>query len=600
MQKVLALIALPLHGLVVCLAIYLIAYKTRGASREVRKWSKFKQYYIANILAAIPVTITFSLSLFALNGQDKINVTLFQASGIVLSISFVPLVTVFTFLPIYVHERLYSVLVGTREYSIWKYIKIYIVAVTCAASLSMLAVFSSLKSSYSHLVGDTALSALDELDALIILFFATMSLMFISFGTVTVYCYFKVVWAILSSSSKLARMKKTAEQEKVRQLERKVYMLLGAAGVAGLLIFLDIFLVGTFMLVFITIMGLILLHLLEIVQHGIATIDQAEGESFVTELSSVRMMEDDTDIENNVVARKMGDDIQRLERNTVYKTRGASWDVRQWSKFKQYYVTTMISAIPAVASYSILIYGLKGKDKIDFTLFQGACIGLSLSIVPIVISFTFSSIYVYERLLGVLVGTREYRIWKFIKIYIVAVTCAASVSMLVVCLYFDSDYADLVDASSDISLLEILSNARFIIMIVAISLMFASFGAVSGYCNYKVVWAILSSSSKLARMKKTADKEKVRQLERKVYMLMGAAGVAGLLIFLDIFFLGFTFMMTLTAIVGLIIIHLLEIIRHGIATIDRKEEQGSVTELSTVEMMDESAAERLESKQVGR
>lgn len=108
------------------------------------------------------------------------------------------------------------------------------------------------------------------------------------------------------------------------------------------------------------------------------------------------------------------------------------------------------------------------------------------------------------------------------------------------------------------------------VLLCAISLVLVA--AMALFCYYKIIWVILSSSSKLAKLKRTADKQKVRSFERKLYFILGFEFWVALLIIPDCVFLAATFSSSLGIIAAIGCLHLLEIIRHGIATIDEKDE----------------------------
>lgn len=108
------------------------------------------------------------------------------------------------------------------------------------------------------------------------------------------------------------------------------------------------------------------------------------------------------------------------------------------------------------------------------------------------------------------------------------------------------------------------------------------------YCYCKMIWIIFSSSSKLARLKRTADKDKVKSFELRIYWTIGVMLVTAITCVPDCIFLDITFSSSFLTIAGVTSLHLLEIMKHGIATIDQKEEV-IVTELSTVPHPDQQS-----------
>ncbi|KAL3896262.1 MAG: hypothetical protein SGCHY_004189, partial [Lobulomycetales sp.] len=109
-------------------------------------------------------------------------------------------------------------------------------------------------------------------------------------------------------------------------------------------------------------------------------------------------------------------------------------------------------------------------------------------------------------------------------------------------------------------------------------------GAVGLYCYHKMVGTVLSSSSKLVRMREGHDKKLVLQLQRKIYALIMVSTVLSVLSPVDAVLNHLTFTGSIGVTIALILGNLLDLTRSWIKIVGEPE---SITELSSVPWVSE-------------
>jgi hypothetical protein len=224
-----------------------------------------------------------------------------------------------------------------------------------------------------------------------------------------------------------------------------------------------------------------------------------------------------------------------------FKLRGKTKKVSQWKELKRYYVSMLCPGIAFLVGHALLILNCEKNDS----AFCGvAFISTIVSFSSCTFFFMMYTIYAYKRLSSIFRGTdifaftlfsgsREEFFWNAYTntlVGVIILVCSAIVFNLV---DNGSTIASLQPHdSSSLTLIQSISKYTFLggcgLMIVLVC-----FGSV--YCFYQMLWIILSTSSKLAKMKRTDDKAKVIALHRKLYALVGFSGFLTVLIIADVF-----------------------------------------------------------------
>lgn len=88
----------------------------------------------------------------------------------------------------------------------------------------------------------------------------------------------------------------------------------------------------------------------------------------------------------------------------VYRTKGDLKNWKTWSPLRQYYFVCMVS----VTAFLLLASAVQSTCGIPGSFVMGTCrASYALNTIPgvvMIVAFTYSTIYAYERLSGVLVG----------------------------------------------------------------------------------------------------------------------------------------------------------------------------------------------------
>ncbi|KAL3894402.1 MAG: hypothetical protein SGCHY_005297, partial [Lobulomycetales sp.] len=124
----------------------------------------------------------------------------------------------------------------------------------------------------------------------------------------TIYCYSKMIWIVLSSSSKLAKMRRTAGKREVKTLELKIFSSIAVSSVLFSLMIADIMIFRwmTFMPILCSFLAYIILHLLEVMRNGIATMKEESIELTGTDIVTTGLIASDisypsADAENSII-----------------------------------------------------------------------------------------------------------------------------------------------------------------------------------------------------------------------------------------------------------------------------------------------------------
>jgi hypothetical protein len=118
------------------------------------------------------------------------------------------------------------------------------------------------------------------------------------------------------------------------------------------------------------------------------------------------------------------------------------------------------------------------------------------------------------------------------------------------------------------------------------------------YCYYKMLWIILETSSKLAKMRRTENKNKVLALHRKLYSMIAFVAFLSVLLVLDFIFSRLTFLGSIVASIAAILLHLLELIRDSIQKVGERGQSELVTSLSSVAQLGDSEIEAMEMERI--
>ncbi|KAL3894178.1 MAG: hypothetical protein SGCHY_005426 [Lobulomycetales sp.] len=261
----------------------------------------------------------------------------------------------------------------------------------------------------------------------------------------------------------------------------------------------------------------------------------------------------------------------------AYKTERNLSDASSWSLLKRYYVWCLFSSIPILIASGLNDFGCHGHGESAFAMCRVSMALHGVWASPFVISFAFSTLFVYSRLSGFLNGSKEARAWNVFRMITIALCFTLSVNFVIrAAIGAKQTFNGIVENYH--------GSVQDVFWIIG-SICYLALGVqilgMTLYCYYNIIWIILSSSSKLARLKRTADKQKVQAFERRMYGYLAVISFSVLCLFPDILVLKSTFASSIIVFVFVMCLHLLEIIRFGIATIDSNEEE-IVTELSTV------------------
>jgi hypothetical protein len=284
-----------------------------------------------------------------------------------------------------------------------------------------------------------------------------------------------------------------------------------------------------------------------------------------------------------------------------FKTRGLSKNLSEWQPLKRYYVAIFSSGIVFYISHALMILGCENDADYKTAYCTTSFIGFVSSISCAIFFFVLSTVFAYKRLLGVYAGTSEHIFWERYKMAVIAATVSfLAVSAAIAATgTFDSIISILSPSKSSL-----ITGLRIAFMATVGALIFLVMGC-STYCFYQMLRVILSTSSKLAKMKRTEDKNKVLALHLRLYSLIVLAAVLSILTTLDLIFNrisfliipGLTFAGSILASFTIVLLHLLEIIRESILKVGQKAPE-YVTELSSVPMFTESQIERIEMERI--
>jgi hypothetical protein len=199
---------------------------------------------------------------------------------------------------------------GSTEQRFWSGFKIAFAVITLLSVL-VIPILSVILDGFVAYAGSTAKNP----SVRAILWFVSILIWGIALLVSSIYCFSKMLNTILTSSAKLAKMKRNEGAHLVHALRRRLFSHIGAAAFMGAITIISIFagklcellILKVFLYTFISnfVIGflLILINLLDTIRTGLLNIDMRPAESLVTELSSVGQITDS--------------EIDRIERDRI-------------------------------------------------------------------------------------------------------------------------------------------------------------------------------------------------------------------------------------------------------------------------------------------
>jgi hypothetical protein len=91
------------------------------------------------------------------------------------------------------------------------------------------------------------------------------------------------------------------------------------------------------------------------------------------------------------------------------------------------------------------------------------------------------------------------------------------------------------------------------------------------FCFVKIIILVWTTSSKIAKLLRTDDRQLVFALRRRMYAYLSVCAICAVLIVLDCILNGFEYTVFLNIIVLQVALHFLEFVRHGVASLDEYE-----------------------------
>jgi hypothetical protein len=253
----------------------------------------------------------------------------------------------------------------------------------------------------------------------------------------------------------------------------------------------------------------------------------------------------------------------------ISKTRGRTKNVSEWQPLKRYYVFIFCIGIVFLLSHALMILGCESNADYQTAYCISSFLGYASSISCALLIFVLSTVFAYKRLLGVYAGTSEHTFWDRYKIAVIVATVSfLAVSGVVAATGSFGSVIDILSKSPS----PLITGLKISFMATVGILILLVMGC-STYCFYQMMWIILSTSLKLAKMKRTEDKNKVLALYRRMYSMIVLAAVLSILMALDLILnriqfcsltLGLTFTGPILASFAIVLLHLLEVIRDSI------------------------------------
>jgi hypothetical protein len=289
----------------------------------------------------------------------------------------------------------------------------------------------------------------------------------------------------------------------------------------------------------------------------------------------------------------------------IFKSRGHTTSFLEWQQLTRFYVFILSFGSIFLIFHALFLLGCQNNADFQSGLCITTYVGWCASLCCALYFFALSTVFAYKRLNGVMVGSREHKFWEGYKSAVIA-AIAAQLAVNGVMAYTGNTGSVLDLLSTSPSLL--VTGLRIAFLVTVGFLILLIMGA-STFCYYKMLWIILSTSSKLAKLKRTDDKERVLVFQRKLYALIVLAAFLSVLMTLDFIFnriiflflmVGMTFCGVILVSFAIVLLHLLEIIRDSIQNFAAApaEEVGRVTELSEVSPFSDSQIERLETDRI--
>lgn len=215
-----------------------------------------------------------------------------------------------------------------------------------------------------------------------------------------------------------------------------------------------------------------------------------------------------------------------------------------WPPLKRYFVIAGVIGCFFLIVQSLLILGCQVDLDYRYAYCKATIMCRTSTLCLVVAIFMHSTIFSYERLLGLTPGFRlfssnfvekqEYKFWKAYRILVAIVAVAALAITGVVAFTETASSVIKISSPSPSKLVTTFRLYFFAISAIFVMLVMGS----STYCYYRMLRIILSTSLKLARLKRTTEKGKVRRLEFKLYSMIALAVFLAFLMSADMVFNG--------------------------------------------------------------
>jgi hypothetical protein len=192
-------------------------------------------------------------------------------------------------------------------------------------------------------------------------------------------------------------------------------------------------------------------------------------------------------------------------------------------------VAILCTGVVCLLCHSLMILGCQNVIDYNTAFCITNFLGYASSISCALFIFVLSTLFAYKRLLNMVVGTSEYIFWERYKIAVIV----ATVSYLAVngAMAATGSFGSVIDILSE-SPSPLITGLKISFMATVGILILLVMGC-STYCFYQMLLIILSTSSKLAKMKRSEDKNKVLALHRRLYSLIVLAAGLSILMALD-------------------------------------------------------------------
>jgi hypothetical protein len=160
----------------------------------------------------------------------------------------------------------------------------------------------------------------------------------------------------------------------------------------------------------------------------------------------------------------------------------------------------------------------------------------------------------------------RYVFWKCYKYTIYAL--GATIVITLNCSCFTGDLSSASDDGSEGYSTRVVVYGILLIFGALLLIGILSIGAI--FCSVKIVILVWTTSSKIAKLLRTDDRQLVFALRRRLYVYLSVVTFCGLLSVIELFIFSI-FYVCGTIIVQQVALHFLEFVRHGVESLDEYE-----------------------------